>query len=216
MKSPLPIQSFCLLCTLLFSVSCSPKLTSDWTRQEYQDRSFTKIAVVAIHENLTVRTKFESTAVKRFKKEGINAIEGITIFPPKMTEAQKQPKNLIKIIEENNLDGVVTMSLVSSEEGTRYRPGEDYVVPAGYSRFGKYYVQRYARVQAPGYYEPTKSYLVEAILYDLKGELYEGKETLVWSGQSSLVDPSSIESAANSFTKKMVRHMVDNQIIKMK
>lgn len=169
-----------------------------------------------MNENLSIRTKFESTAVQLFKKEGVNAVEGITVFPPKMTEAQKQPKNLIKIIEENNLDGVITMSLVSSEEGTRYRPGEDYIIPAGYSRFGKYYVQRYARIQTPDYYEPTKSYLIEAILYDLKGELYEGKETMVWSGQSSLVDPSSVKSAANSFTRRMVRHMVDNQIIEAK
>lgn len=46
--------------------------------------------------------------------------------------------------------------------------------------------------------------------------LYEGKETIVWKGQSSLVDPSSIESAAKSFTKKMVNHMVQSEVVQPK
>lgn len=62
---------------------------------------------------------------------------------------------------------------------------------------------------------PSKSYLIEAVLYDLKGDLSDGKEKLVWTGQSSLVDPGSIESAANSFTRTMVEHMVKEGIVKL-
>ena len=195
--------------------SCAPKLTTDWTKEGYSKRSFQKVAVVGISENLQARMTFERTAVAQFKKEGVNAVEGISIFPPKMTEQERQPENLVKIIKENQLDGVITMSLISEEEGSRYQPGEDYVIPAGYARFGRYYVRRYARVRTPGYYEETKNYLIEAVLYDLGGELKNREETLVWTGQSTLVDPSSIESAAQSFTRRMVSHMVNNEIIKV-
>ncbi|WP_158250466.1 hypothetical protein [Aquimarina sp. I32.4] len=56
--------------------------------------------------------------------------------------------------------------------------------------------------------------MIEAILYNLKEEIYKGKETIVWTGQSSLIDPSSIESAASSFTNKMVHHLVNDSILK--
>ena len=198
---------------LFLLVACSPKLSSDWTKDGYQGHSFKKIAVVGISDNLKARISFEDRAVDLFKKKGVNAVAGINVFPPNMSEEDQKPKNLIKIIERHQLDGVITMSLVDSEESERYRPGESYTYPSGYYRFGRYYVRTYNTVRTPGYYESTKSYLIEAIFYDVSGELYEGKETMVWKGQSSLVDPSSIESAAKSFTKKLVSHTLEYDII---
>ncbi len=203
-----------LLIALGVAFGCSPRLSVDWTKENFSGVSFGKIVIVGISENLEARKKFESKTVELLKKKGMGAFEGITIFPPNMTEEELKPENLIKIIQENNVDAVITMSLVDTKESVRYEAGENVVVPSGYYRYGNFAFQRYQTIHTPGYFVDSKSYLIEAVLHDLRGELFVGKETLVWTGQSSLVDPTSVESAANSFTKKLVEHVVSNGIIK--
>lgn len=205
-----------LIISLIIFSACSSQLAVDWTDKSYSDRTYSKIAVIGIGKDLQTKVLFEEVTVERFQKEGINAVVGVDIFKPNMPENEKNNANYLKIVKENNLDGIITVSLVDVQESSRYEQGENYTIPAGYSRFGRYWVQRYATVRSPGYYVDTKEYLIEANLYNLKGELTEDSQTLVWTGQSSLVDPSSPESGSKSFSKKMVNHLVKNGIVKAK
>ncbi|MFY0601629.1 MAG: hypothetical protein JXR03_18290 [Cyclobacteriaceae bacterium] len=207
-------RAFIFILGIIILFGCSQKLITDWTKLEYTERSFSKIVVVGISKNLEARLKFEKDAVKRLKKSGVNAIPGINIFPENLS-GDEDLENIIKILKTENIDGVITMSTVDIAETTRYQPGETQIVPGGYGHFGKYYYQRYAAIHSPGYFIDSKSYLIEAILYDLKGGKYEEKEALVWTGQSSLVDPTSIESASENFTKKLVGHLIGQEIIKV-
>ncbi|HAS44391.1 MAG TPA: hypothetical protein DCS93_28190 [Microscillaceae bacterium] len=197
-------------------VGCSPKLTKNWTSEKYTSRSFKKIAVVAVTKDLNVRKEFENQAIKLLKKRGINVIEGIKVFPPGMTEAEKQPKNLIKLIKAHQIDGVITMSLVDQSKSMRYIPKENVTVPSEYDQYGKFTFMRYESIQKSGYFIESKRYLIEAVLHDLKGELYEGKKTLVWIGQSTLVDPKSVGKAAKKFVRRMVNGIVASKVINSK
>lgn len=209
-------KSILRICLLLSAVvsSCAPKLNTDWTKEGYEGHTYNKIAVVGITKNLEARNSFEATAVELFGKQGLNAIPGINIFPPNMSEEQRKPENLIKILKDNQIDGVITMSLIDSEESKRYERGETLTYPGGYYRFGRYYYRTYNTIQTPGYYVSTKSYLIESVLYDVSGELNGDKEAMVWTGQSALVDPKSVESAAKSYTKKLVNHVLTQGVIK--
>ena len=204
------MKNFIYLLVVLLFLGCSPKLSSSWTKPEYTKRSFTKIAIVGISQNMKARTAFERTAADLLKDQGISVVEGVTVFPPNMNSKNKE--GLIAKIKENKLDGIITMSLIDSNESQRYQPGELQDVDLGYYRVGKYLVRRYTAIETPGYYVPSKSYLIEAVLYDLKGNL-DSEKSLVWRGQSKLVDPSSIESAAKSFTRAMVGHLINEGII---
>ncbi len=206
--------AFLLSISFLFLTSCSSKLSSSWTDDGYKGEAFSKIAVVGISNDLNARLVFEESAVALLKDKGVQAINGIEVFPAKMSEEEQKPANLIKLIKENNVDAVITMSLVDTREATRYEPGESYNVPAGYYRLGKYVYRRYITVHEPGYYVPTQSYLIEAVLHNLKGELTEDSKTLVWTGQSALVDPSSLRGAAALFTKKMVKSLLEDKVIR--
>lgn len=202
-----------LICSTLFFWCCSPQLSSSFTKEGYTDNTYKKIAVVGISDNLNSRLSFERTAVALLKENGINAVLGINVFPPNMSKEAQNPKNFIKIIKENNLDGVITMSLINTEDSHRYTPGNTVTIPVGYYRVGKHIFRRYATVREPGYYEPTKSYVIEAVLYNLKGELTENKNTWVWTGETSLVNPSSLQSAASSFSKRLVGQIIKDKII---
>ncbi|WP_430965350.1 hypothetical protein [Spongiimicrobium sp. 2-473A-2-J] len=213
MKKTRPLV-FCGVLLLLILVGCAPaKMSSSWTKKDYTKREYAKIAVVGIGKNLAARNTFEKDAVSLLRDQGVNAVAGTLLFPPGGTKEIRTATDYIKIITDNRLDGVLTMALVDSNERDRYQPGETRYIPS-YYRVGKYIVRRYAAYETPGYYSKTKSYLIEAILYDVKGELFEGKETMVWTGQSSLVDPSSMESASKSFTKRLVNQLITDGILK--
>ncbi|WP_350286121.1 hypothetical protein [uncultured Croceitalea sp.] len=191
------------------------KMQSTWTKDDYKDRGYGKIAVVGIGKDLTARNTFEEDAVTFLKEKGTNAVEGVSLFPPSDKEEIRTAVDYIKIIRDNDLDGVLTMALVDANESERYEPGETLYIPS-YYRVGKYIVRRYQAYDTPGYYKKSKSYLIEAVLYNVKGDLFEGKETMVWTGQSSLLDPSSLSSASETFTKRMVNQLVDDNIIQPK
>ncbi|TAI47321.1 hypothetical protein [Flagellimonas allohymeniacidonis] len=187
-------------------------MQSTWIKESYSDRQYAKIAVVGVGKDLSARNTFEQDAVELLRAQGINAVVGIHMFPPGGKVEIRGPKDYIKIIKENNLDGVLTMALVDSNEKERYQPGETVYIPS-YYRVGKYIYRGYRTYSAPGYYTNAKSYLIEAVLYNVKGELFEGKETMVWTGQSSLLEPSSLKAASQTFTKSMVNQIVADGII---
>jgi len=198
---------------LFLFVSCKSTLSSSFIKEGYSDTSYSKIAVIGISHDLSSRLTFEKSAVKLLKEKGINAVQGINMFPQNMSKKQQEVSNLIKIIKENNLDGIITMSLINTNDSHRYEQGDSYSVPSGYYRVGKHFIRRYVTVREPGYYVPTKSYSIEAVLYNLKGGLIEGQDTWVWTGKSALVDPSSLKSAALTFSKRMVGQIIEDKII---
>lgn len=205
-----------LLVMIGFIHSCgSSKMDSTWVKESYTERSYSKIAVVGIGKDLTARNTFEEDAVRLLKEQGINAVAGINMFPPSGTEEIRTAKDYIRIIQENDLEGVITMALVDSKESERYQPGQTLYSPS-YYYVGEYIVRGYQRFETPGYYTTEKSYLIEAVLYNVKGELFEGKETIVWRGQSSLLEPTSVENASDTFTKKMVNQLIEDGILKTK
>lgn len=198
----------------LFFLNCSPKLSVDWTKPDYANRAFNKIAVVGISKDLKARTDFESTATELLKKQGINTVEGISIFPASMKMSEKNQGELLNILKKNKIDGIIVMSLIDSEESQKFQSGRYQNVDLGYYRVGRYLVRRSTTIKEPDYYVTSKSYLIEAILYDLKGKVANNQDRLVWRGQSKLVDPSSSASAANLFSKQLVGHLIKNEIIK--
>jgi hypothetical protein len=70
----------------------------------------------------------------------------------------------------------------------------------------------YNNVYSPGYYENTKQYIVESNLYNLTIST-DAENAMVWKGQSSVYNPSSIDGGATSYAKNLVGYLVKNNII---
>ena len=178
-------KGFYLILLCLSLQSCAP-LFSDWTKPEFNDRNFKKIAVVGILDNLEARIAFEKSAVERLKKDGVNAVEGISVCPANMSEEYQKKENLLKLVQDNSLDGVITMALVDTSESTLYQPGDDYTYVSGVGRFENYYYTRYSTIYTPGYYVKFKSYVIEAVLTIsrencmLKRKRSSGAGNLLW------------------------------------
>ena len=119
---------------------------------------------------------------------------------------------LKNIIAENEIDGVITMSLISQQQSQDYVQGQVYRAPGYYDPYYGYMYNRYQTVYTPGYYVENQTFVIEAVLHDLNLGMAE-EDRLVWRGQSSLVNPTSVKSAATDFSLAVVNYLVKNGVV---
>ncbi|WP_299462513.1 hypothetical protein [uncultured Microscilla sp.] len=194
-------------------IGCAPRLHSSWTKPNYQATRFAKIVVIGVSQDLTARNAFEKKAVQLLKEKGINAVPGVEVFPPDQKVSRKDTSKIRQILQNHQLDGVITMSLLKSEQSKKYVSGDPANVADAYGNFKGYYYQTYQQVSKTGYYVNEKAYLIEAAFYDLKQRPVPGKSRMVWSGQSTLINPSCVQTAAAEFTKKMVFSLLKTPVV---
>lgn len=206
---------FLSLIALTFLWSCSTTMKYTWTKDNFEGKSFDKILVLTISKNLKSRTLFENTVVDLLKEEGITASNALNVFTPVEKLDGLSEDEIGNRIKNGGYDGVLITSLV--EVNTKdvrvnnynyypYMYGGRYGY--GYRSFIHYNYDFMYRDQ----YRQEKTYVLETRLYDVNEP--DAKEAVVWSGQSELVDPSGSESASKTYSKSLVRTLMESGTVK--
>jgi hypothetical protein len=200
------------LFSLLFLMSCASNMKYTWTTEGYQGRKYDKILVIAQSSTKQGRLNAENAIVKVLTKEGVNATNSMSIFPPTESVQDVSEDDIEKRILSGGYDGVLVSSLVDSKTRDVREGGGTYSQPMGYG-YGRGIRRGYVHMQEPEYYRQEKTYVLETQLFDAADKAT--KESVVWSGQSELTDPSSAESAAKSYSKKLVKTLLESGVIKL-
>lgn len=203
------------LVVMAFLWSCSTTMKYTWTKDNFQGKSFDKVLVLTLSKNLKYRTLFENTVVEDLAKEGITATNGLAVITPvedvkKLTEDEIEAR-----VKDGGYDAVLVTTLIdittrdvqvlNSNSYYPYMYGGHY----GYG-YRSFIYSNYNYMYNESYRE-EKTYVLETRLYDVN----EGnqKEAVVWSGQSELVDPSGSESASNTYSKTLVKTLMESGTI---
>lgn len=206
-------RSIIVVLSILLWVGCGPTMTSEWKKEGYDSQPFKKIAVIAISKNLEVRQSVENNIISDLKNQKmIQTVSGLNLFPPNVSKEAWSEENIAQLLESNQIDAVLTVTPVNSYVSSNYNTGNMYAMPV-YGRVGRHVYRTYDMVYGPGYYEQSQNYVIEANLYDLT-QGNSKQEVMVWKGQSTVYDPSSISSGASSFSNNLVNYLVKNNIIK--
>jgi len=123
-----------------------------------------------------------------------------------LTKEQK-----LKILQDENFDGVVTMRLVSTEKETNYVPGTYtgmyyggfdgmYTGMYGYG-FGNWYGMYSPAFYDPGYYQETTSYMVETNIFSLK------ENKLIWTGTTKSDYVTDLGQTVDAIMQSVVAEM---------
>jgi len=123
-----------------------------------------------------------------------------------LTKEQK-----LKILEDENFDGVISMRLVSKEKETTYVPGTYtgmyyggfdgmYSGMYGYG-FGNWYGMYSPNFYDPGYYQETTSYMVETNVFSLK------QNKLIWTGTTESQYVTDLGQTVNAIMQAVVKEM---------
>lgn len=203
------------LVILSFLWSCTTSMKYTWTKENFEGKKFDKILVLTISKNLKSRTLFENTVVKLLATEGINATNALSIFTPVENMKEITEAEIEKRIKSGGYNAILITSLININtrdlhvNNTNYYPymyGGYY----GYS-YRSYIFSSYNYMYSVDQYREEKTYVLETRLYDVSET--EQKEAVVWSCQSELVDPSGLESASNTYSKKLVKTLIESGTI---
>jgi hypothetical protein len=187
--------------TMLFIVAgcASTTIIGSWVDPELKSIEGKSIAVFCLTPRLDVRDRVETEMSDAFQAKGVNVMRSMDFITP-----GKMDKEVIELIlKQNNITGVIIVSLLDKEKDTYYVPGTT-TYGAGY--YG-YYGYRYTAVYDPGYYQTTTSYFIECNAYRLS----DGK--LAYTSQSKAVDPSSVDKFAYDYARAIVNDLASKGIV---
>jgi len=205
-----------LIIVLLFVLGCGPKLTS-WTTQEYEGRSYEKIIIFGITNNLAGRQRIEDNSVLAFQAKGVDAIKGLTVVKPGTSFEDLNMDEVTAQLKALGVDGMLTWAVVDKDESMQYVPGTNtyaggYGGMGRYGRFGGYYGGAYGRVHDPGYYKETTTYVLETNFYKWPDP---GQESgLVWQGQTSVTDPGNPKKVSKKYATFIVNELFNLGVVK--
>jgi len=204
------------LTLMLALISCSPsmKITSSWVNKDkaaVPPKEYKTIFISVITSKLELRTKMENELAAAAVKHGYIAIKSIDKFAP-VTSGQKPNKEeIIEQIRKTGADAIFTTAVVDKQSETRYVPGTVMYAPypafGYYGRWGGYYGNAWG-YGAPGYYSTDKTYFLESNLFDA------ATETILWSAQSELYNPTSIEHSSKGYTELMISQLEKDGLLK--
>ena len=198
-----------LLIAILALSSCgsNTSIVNSWRdpKVTVAQENFKKVLVVAL---------LKDEASRRITENRIAASN--PIFKTSYEYLNETVKDLskeqkLKILQDENFDGVITLRLVSTEKETTYVPGTYtgmyyggfdgmYTGMYGYG-FGNWYGMYSPNFYDPGYYQETTSYMVETNVFSLK------ENKLIWTGTTKSDYVTDLGQTVDAIMQTVVQEM---------
>jgi len=202
------------LIAMTFLWSCATTMKYTWKKENFEGKKFDNVLVLTISNNLKSRTLFENTVVKYLAEDGINATNSLSVFTPVEKMEDLSEDEIERRIKEGNYDAVLVTSLIDiNTQDVQVNNTPYYPMSYGYGYgYRSYIYSGYGHMYSNDYYRQQKTYVLETRLYDISES--DPKETVVWSGQSELTDPSGSESASKNYSDTLVKTLIESGILK--
>ncbi|RZJ53236.1 MAG: hypothetical protein EOO44_09180 [Flavobacterium sp.] len=203
------MKKYTILLITLFLVSCSSNtsIVSSWRDPKITvaQEQFKKVLVVVLVKDEATRRIAENriAASNPIFKTSYQYMNGTTL---NLTKEQQ-----LKILQDENFDGVISMRLVSKEKETNYVPGTYtgmyyggfdgmYTGMYGYG-FGNWYGMYSPYFYDSGYYQETTSYMVETNIFSLK------ENKLIWTGTTKSEYVTDVGQTVDAIMQAIVKEM---------
>ncbi|CAA9202741.1 hypothetical protein [Flavobacterium collinsii] len=198
-----------LFMTVAIFSSCgsNTSIVSSWRDPDITvaQEHFKKVLVVALVKDEASRRTVENriaTGNPIFK----TSYQYLNETTTQLTKEQK-----LKILQDENFDGVITMRLVSKEKETNYVPGTYtgiyyggfdglYSGMYGYG-FGNWYGMYSPYFYDPGYYQESTAYMVETNVFSLKDN------KLIWTGTTKSEYVTDLGQTVDAIMQTVVKEM---------
>ncbi|MEJ7557664.1 MAG: hypothetical protein WKF66_05100 [Pedobacter sp.] len=201
-----------LLTTCALISSCSnTKLLSSYVSPNSKLNKSSKVLVMAMmgDQDKKLRANMEKIMVQNLQARGINAGSAIEQFGGDSLKSLDE-KTAMKKIKDKGFDGAFTIALLDKTKESTYKHGRMAIAPYPYRFWGyynNYYSNFYGRVYIPGYYSDDNKFILEGSVYSLDSD------KLLYSAKTKTFNPSSPQSLASEFTKKLLNDMYKNGVI---
>jgi hypothetical protein len=215
-----------LLCLMLISlmVSCGPshKVTASWVNPNFdRNKTYSKVFIFVMNQNQSATNIIETDLSNAAEAKGFTVMKSSLYFTPVFTRDQLPSKDAImERVRQLGCDAILTVSLVDKQSETRYIPGNNVFMGGGMGMgmgrmgmgpgmgFGGFYGAMGPMMYNPGYYTEDKTYFYEADIFDVE------TETMIWSSQSEVLNPSSISKFSREYSKVVAERIRTDLMVK--
>lgn len=200
---------FRLFLLTLFSALCAcsaTSLTGTWVNPNYQGERFHKILVLGVCDNETYLRIFEDALCREFRKRGIQAEPGYSLFP----EGKRPDRDaVLQKLSALGFDAMMISQVTGRRTEEIVHPGYTYSLggppfyaPAFYYRdWYDYYSRSYDLIHEPAYISRYKVVTVLSNIYDTKNN------ELIWSATSETVVDRDMEKLIDSLVNTLIQGM---------
>ncbi len=195
-----------LLAVIIFYLSrCASTTLNTIKNPEFSQVKFRKILVVAPFSDIGLRRQTENAFIAQFNLSGVNAISGIELIPPVKDYDEQE---LLKILEQNNIDGVLVVALQDYWTSQVYIPkrssSQGSASLYGSSLYYQSYTQEYG-----GYYISKPRVKFEIRLFDRKSGEVAWLATSFTKGDAF----ADYNTLVNSLAKEVVKKLREENVI---
>ena len=206
---------------LLSACSTQTRLETAWSPPGLETQSFKEVAIIGTMRNESESNAFESAAVERFEKAGVNALPGFSILNDEKKLSREEMESRVAA---SGADAVLFFKVIAVDRDNLYaRPTpyrfdgalypdwwEDrywgYYHPYPFGYWGYWYPAMQV-TGSPGYWQTFKTYRIESALYRVS----DGK--LVWTATSETFDPIGQVDLAQSVAAPVLKDLEAHHLV---
>lgn len=204
---------FSLLAVLATVSGKSAKMISSWFNPNYEGKTFSKILVIGVAQNLEVRADFEDEMAAQIARPGIETIPGNHILLRPDPNVKLDLDYLRGQIRDNHIDAVVVSRLLKVEKKVISVPSSTYIAPYPYYySFYGYIGAVYPTIYDPGYTREDVTVSVETNFYATS----KPDGDLVWNGVSNSFNPKSAKKVVSGLVKEVPKQMEKDGLLPKK
>ena len=168
------------------------RITDSWLDPSVTSVGFDKVLVIAVTPNESVRRAAEDAMVRSIRG---SAVQSYTL----LSSTQLGDNAALRsAIQQNGIDGAVTMRLVGREQEVTWVPGS---YPTPYYSFYGYHTYSYPMVYDPGYLRTDEIVKIETNVYSIEDD------KLIWTGLSESFNPEDVTSLVSDIAAAIADDM---------
>jgi len=179
-----------------------------WAAPGNEGKPFKKLLVIGMMNNQQVCERVETHLTDDLRSMGYNAVSEIETYGPRSFTGLNE-KQIFEKISDKGIDAIITIVLLHRVIENAIIPGKGIQppIPDAYNRFFGYYSTTFNKVYSKDYFQESSSYFYECNLYDVLSQ------KLIYSVQTTSINPVSIQSFAHEYGKFVVKDMLRRKVI---
>jgi len=193
------LKQLLLMLIVIYLSGCASTILNTIKNPELSEVKFRKLLIVAPFSDIGLRKQTENSFVAEFNSSGVSAISSIELIPPLKDYNEQE---LLKILEQNNIDGVLVVALQDYWTSQAYIPksssSQGSASLYGNSLYYKSYTQEYG-----GYYISKPRVKFEIRLFDSKSGQVAWLATSFTRGNAFADYNTLVKSLAKEVVKKL-------------
>ena len=173
---------------------------------ENQSGDISKVLIVGVSDNLSVRNLFEKEMEKSIEKHNVKAMRSLEAMPG---DAAIDRESFDKYFQAQQIDAVLVTRLIDAEKVGLYAEGQDTKTPqAVAATWWDHYQNTYDRYAEPGSFEYANILRVETNIFDV------GSEQLIWQCHSKSFQKNNTEDVLRDIAKILGKAMKEDGVMK--